>query len=69
MYSLFDRMIAASGGSLTSRDEVFDIFATANFSGEYLPLARVVEGVLGEGSFREIAEEFSVNADPPPPAS
>jgi hypothetical protein len=48
-----------SGGKFKNRDEVFDEFAKANFSGNYLPLARTVEGVLGKGSFRRLAEEFS----------
>lgn len=56
---LLDRIVERSGDKFASRDEVFDEFAKANFSGNYLPLARMVEGVLGKGAFRQLAEEFS----------
>lgn len=61
MYELFDKLVINSQGKFTDREEIFDIFARANFSGNYLPLARVVEDILGKGSFREIAEEFGLN--------
>jgi hypothetical protein len=60
MYALFDRLVIASKqGEFPSRAAAFDDFARANFSGNLLPLARKVEAVLGEGSFRGLAEEFS----------
>ena len=59
LYKLLDKLVINSGGKFKSRDEVFDEFAKANFSGNYLPLARTVEGILGKGSFRKLAEEFS----------
>ncbi len=59
MYKLFDKIIESSDGKFKNREEVFDEFARANFSGNYIPLARMVEGILGEGSFRKLAEEFS----------
>jgi len=55
----FDKIVSSSKGKFTSRDEVFEHFARANFSGKYLPLARMVEDILGKGSFRKIAEDFS----------
>ncbi len=61
MYELLDKLVINSQGKFTDREEIFDIFARANFSGNYLPLARVVEDILGKGSFREIAEEFGLN--------
>ncbi len=35
-----------------SADEVFDVFAKAQFSGKLLGIGRLVEGALGEGAFR-----------------
>lgn len=58
-YELLDKLVEGSGGKFKNRDEVFDEFAKANFSGNYLPLARMVEGIFGKGSFRRLAEEFS----------
>jgi len=59
LYELLDKIVSSSKGKFTSRDEVFEHFARANFSGKYLPLARMVEDILGKGSFRKIAEDFS----------
>lgn len=59
LYELLDKLVENSGGKFKNRDEVFDEFAKANFSGNYLPLARTVESILGKGSFRKLAEEFS----------
>lgn len=59
LYELLDKLVVSSDGKFRSRDEVFDEFAKANFSGNYLPLARTVESILGKGSFRKLAEEFS----------
>lgn len=59
LYELLDKLVIRSGGKFRSRDEVFDEFAKANFSGNYLSLARTIESILGRGSFRKLAEEFS----------
>jgi len=59
LYELLDKLVTNSNGKFKNRDEVFDEFARANFSGNYLSLARTVEGILGKGSFRKLAEEFS----------
>lgn len=59
MYALIDRIIEASSGKFKERREVFDIIARANYSGNYLPLARVVEESFGPGSFRKLAETFA----------
>lgn len=59
MYKLFDSMISASNGELTNREEIFAVFAKSNFSGNYLPMARLVEKYLGKGAFRRIAKDFS----------
>ena len=59
LYKLLDRIIENSEGKFKNRDGIFGEFAKANFTGNYLPLARTVEGILGKGSFRKLAEEFS----------
>ncbi len=59
LYELLDKLVVNSNGKFKNRDEAFDEFAKANFSGNYLPLARIVESILGKGSFRKLAEEFS----------
>lgn len=59
LYKLLDKLVEGSKGKYENRDQIFNEFARANFSGNYLPLARIVEDILGKGSFRKIAEEFS----------
>ncbi|MGC9603001.1 MAG: hypothetical protein ABSF47_00840 [Minisyncoccia bacterium] len=59
LYKLLDEIIEKSGGEFKEREEIFAEFAKANFSGKYFKIARIIEGVLGEGSFRRLAEEFS----------
>lgn len=59
LYELLDKLVAHSNGKFKNREEMFTEFAKANFSGNYLPLARIVEDILGKGSFRKLAEEFS----------
>lgn len=58
LYKLLDELIEKSNGKYENRDQLFTEFAKANFSGNYLPLARIVEDILGAGSFRKIAEDF-----------
>lgn len=45
-------------GLPATHEEIFDHFARAHFSGNYLPLARRIESLLGKGSFRQIAIEL-----------
>lgn len=59
LYELLDKLVVNSGGKFKEKDKVFDEFAKANFSGNYLPLAKMIEGILGKGSFRKLAEDFS----------
>ncbi len=61
MYALLDEILVASSGVYQNRDEIFDDFARANFTGNYLPLAKKVEAILGKGSFRKIAEDFAID--------
>ena len=55
---VLDEIITNSKGKLNNREKLFDEFARAHFSGNYLPLARVIEDALGKGAFRKIAIEL-----------
>ncbi len=59
LHKLLDILVVDSNHRFSNRDEVFTLFAQANFSGNYVTLARTVESILGKGSFRKIAEEYS----------
>ena len=59
LYDLLDTLVEKSEGKFKDREGVFNEFARANFTGRYLPLARTIEGLLGEGSFRRTANEFA----------
>ncbi|MDO8668735.1 MAG: hypothetical protein Q7K65_00390 [Candidatus Buchananbacteria bacterium] len=59
LYKILDKLLVDSGGMFKNREEIFNVFAKANFTGNYLPLARIIEKILGKGSFRKLAEEFS----------
>jgi hypothetical protein len=59
LFSLIDEIIEKSSARFKNRDEVFDEFARANFSGKYFKIARIIESALGEGSFRKIAGDFA----------
>jgi hypothetical protein len=41
----------------STQEQVFDVFASAYFSGRLLPVARLIEKTFGSGSFRKIGEE------------
>ena len=56
---LLEKILAKSGDRFKNKQELFDQFAKAHFSGNLLPLARIIETSLGKGAFRKIAEEFS----------
>lgn len=57
--TLLDELVEKSQGVYMQRSDIFAEFAKAHFSGRYLPLARIVEGILGKGAFRRIANDFS----------
>ncbi len=38
---------------------IFDVFARAKFTGNILPLARLIDGTFGAGTFRKIGEAFT----------
>jgi hypothetical protein len=54
---ILERISQQSGETIT-KQELFDDFAKAHFTGNYLPLAKKIEGIMGKGSFREIAGEL-----------
>jgi hypothetical protein len=58
---VLDEIVEKSNGRFKSKDEIFDEFAKANFSGNYLSVAKIVENILGKGAFRKLAEEFSLS--------
>ncbi len=53
--SVLEDIVARSDGKVTDKGMLFDQFAKAHFTGNYIPLARIIEDALGKGSFREIA--------------
>lgn len=59
LYGVLDKIISKSGGKFKDRESIFTEFAKANFSGKYLPLARIIEKTIGRGAFRELAEKSS----------
>jgi hypothetical protein len=53
---LIDRLFEINRGQFKDREEVFDVFAKAMFSGNILPLGRLIDGSFGPGTFRKIGE-------------
>ena len=54
--ALIDRLFEINKGQFKEREQVFDVFAKAMFSGNILPLGRLIDGSFGEGIFRKIGE-------------
>jgi len=42
-------------------ESIFNEFAKAHFTGNYLPIARLIEKTFGKGGFRKLAEETASN--------
>jgi hypothetical protein len=55
---VLDRLVVDSKGVLGTKEELFDHFARAHFTGNYFPLARLIDGALEKGSFRKVAIEL-----------
>ena len=53
---LMDDICAKNKDDFSNREEVFKVFAKATLSGNILPVARLIEGIYGKGSFRELGE-------------
>lgn len=49
---------ARSKGEPMNHEDLFSKFARAHFTGNILPIARIIEHSLGKGAFRRIAYEF-----------
>ncbi|MCL5733849.1 MAG: hypothetical protein M1334_04345 [Patescibacteria group bacterium] len=58
LYNLLDKIVEKSNGQFKNREAIFSEFAKANFTGNYLSIAPIVENALGKGSFRELANKF-----------
>lgn len=56
--SVLDRLIDESNGKLGNKKELFNKFAKVHFTGNYLPLAKEIDLILGKGSFRKLAIEL-----------
>ncbi|MDO8504510.1 MAG: hypothetical protein Q7S36_01520 [Candidatus Liptonbacteria bacterium] len=54
--SVMEEIVSKSAGKFKTKEEVFDVFARANYSGNLLSLGKMIERILGKGSFRRIAE-------------
>ncbi len=54
---IMQEILEKSKGKFKDKKEIFDEFTKAHFSGNLLPLARIVESALGKGSFRKMAED------------
>lgn len=59
LWLLIDELYAHNQEKFKDREEVFRIFTDAVLNGRLLPLARLVEGVYGKGSFRYLGEQTS----------
>jgi len=57
MTKIIDDIYNANKNDFESSEKVFDIFAKAYFTGNILPIARLVEKTFGKGSFRKLGEE------------
>lgn len=53
-----EKVFTASREKFNTKEQVFELFARAVFSGRMLPLARIVENALGKGSLRTIGENI-----------
>jgi len=55
---LLEEILTKSGGWFKNKQEIFNEFAKANFSGNLSPLAKIIRESLGKGAFQRIAKEF-----------
>ena len=54
--ALIDKLYIRNPTQFKNTEEVFEVFARAKFTGNMLPLGRLIEGSFGSGAFRKIAE-------------
>jgi hypothetical protein len=55
------RLVESDPWLSLTKEELFEMFAKAHFTGNYLPLARKIDSALGVGTFRVVAKELGVN--------
>ncbi|RJQ34692.1 hypothetical protein C4568_02060 [Candidatus Parcubacteria bacterium] len=53
---LIDKIFEKNLARFKNREEVFDVFARAKFSGNILPLGRLIDTTFGSGTFRKIGQ-------------
>ena len=58
-----DHLVESDTTSTLTQEGLLNLFADAHFSGNYLPLARKIDGALGAGTFRTVAEELGVGLE------
>lgn len=54
---LIDDLFNKNQAKFNSRDEVFQLFVLGTFSGNVMPIARLIEDTYGKGSFRRLGEQ------------
>ncbi|MDD5251881.1 MAG: hypothetical protein PHT12_04595 [Patescibacteria group bacterium] len=54
--AVIDGIAAKHADRFTDREQVFDVFARAYFSGRLLEIGHLIEGTYGKGSFRRLWE-------------
>jgi len=57
LWKIIEGIQQKNPGQFKSKEEVFDVFAKAYFTGRLLPVARLVERTYGKGSFRKLGAE------------
>lgn len=63
--AIIDELFKKAPGEFKDKEEVYQMFAKANFTGQLLPLARKVERILGKGAFRKMGEKMGTRRDKP----
>lgn len=53
---LIEKIFERSRGKFTNKDDVFDVFAKGMITGNILPVGRIVDGIFGKGTLRNIGE-------------
>jgi hypothetical protein len=64
LHNLLDELVKRNphDGPSSTKEELFAEFARANFTGNYLALARIVEDRMGKGAFRRLAENSKLGS-------
>lgn len=56
LHVLIDKLYQKKTEEFRDREEVFDLFARSMFTGNILPLGRLIDRTFGKGTFRKIGE-------------